>query len=123
MTTTDLTPYPVYDLGAVGEPASPIVVTKDEAHCLTADQDLIDLTKAEVLAMMTSAREVMLQRAALVGQPTGPVQLPPPPKPGKANAVDTAGSLTVLGGALAGLIWTANTSPELAGYPILAVMA
>lgn len=62
--------------------------------------------------------------ASLVEQPTGPIDLPPDPdtKPTTSDKVNAAGSMTCLAGALGGLIWTANTQPELAGYPILAVM-
>lgn len=37
--------------------------------------------------------------------------------------VDTAGSLTVLTIAVTGVAFTANTSPDLVGYPICAAIA
>ncbi|AEV86851.1 hypothetical protein ACWT_5833 [Actinoplanes sp. SE50] len=62
--------------------------------------------------------------AALVDKPIGPVTLPPqPPKPSKRQAVDTAGSLTLIAGALTGLAFHAGSSPELVIYPVGASIA
>ncbi len=104
MTTTDLTPYRSFDLATVGEPA-----------------EMPELSLAEVTDMLTSARQAMLQRAALVEQPTGPADLPPKPQPqpqSTGDKVNLIGSLTVLSGALTGLAFNAGISPELVIYPV-----
>lgn len=119
--STDLTPYRATDLGQVGEP---VVFHTDEAHHLVADDNLTAFTYAEVHAMATTEHTAMLQRADLVEQPTGPVDLPDPDtKPTTGDKVDLIGSLTVLSGALTGLAFNAGTSPQLVIYPVSASIA
>ena len=62
--------------------------------------------------------------AALVEQPTGPIDLPPEPQPQPgSDKVNLIGSLTLLSGALTGLAFNAGSSPELVIYPVGASIA
>lgn len=73
--------------------------------------DLPELSYAETMAALVAARAQVLERMALVEQPTGPIELPPDPD--EKPKLTVAGVIALAAGtiAISGLVFTAMRYP------------